>query len=134
MRRFDAARERAARLGPVLFPPGAPRWIAASIITGTPLEPPPDMDPAIHSEICSIVREMSLSSLPHVEEWAVYLVNLLAEQRHLPLLSGSLRWAADEVERRRPLCWVRRKVQEAFDLAQGVDAETSAEFFVRSGP
>lgn len=129
MRRFEAARRRADQLGPELFPPGAPRWIAASIITGDPLEPPSEMEAATRSEVSAILRDMGFSSLPHTEKWAVYLINLLAEARHVPLVSSSLRWAADEADNRRPLLWLRKKVNEAFDVALGIDVERSALLF-----
>lgn len=133
MRRFEAAKNRAADLGPDLFPPGAARWVAATIITGDALIPPLSLDHSVRTEIQSLVREMNFTTLPHDEAWAVYLVNLLAEHSHVPLLAGSLRWAANEVEQRRTLRWIRQKVNEAFDVAQGIDATTSAILFVGGG-
>jgi hypothetical protein len=122
---YQAARDLARRHGPLMFPAGAVRTMSSAIIAGNPWLPvnPP---PAFVAEARAITRELRYTSIPDAEDWAIHLVRLQIEDAHCPLLASELRSAADQVERRVKLSWLRGLVNAAFAVAMGEDEANSA--------
>lgn len=61
-----------------------------------------------------------LSDDPADPEWALHCLNLLVVDRALAALPATLRWAANSIERRRlTLAYVRKRVGEMFQIAEG---------------
>lgn len=119
MAMFPSARRLGWYLGPELFQDPAARALAASLLTGRPLPPPSHLRPA--AGLARLVSEVELCRVPSPQEpeYGLYLLRLLAEQEHLPILVDQLAWARGAVLDRVPLRFVRRRVAEAFAIAMG---------------
>lgn len=119
MLKFPGVLEAVRRLGPDLFPPGAARTLAVSVIIGAA----PDASALSRREraqLAEIVSQLSRTSLPHDEEDAMRMVRVQAEARYAELLAAQLRWAADRLDRGGWLRQVRVHVVRAFDIAEGL--------------
>ncbi|MBX3408128.1 MAG: hypothetical protein KF869_15340 [Phycisphaeraceae bacterium] len=126
MLRHPAAADRAMRHGPELLPAGPARAVATLILTGD-RRPLDWLSRDARRNANALGRAVLRCTVPGLdEEWAVYLVDLLAQDRHLPLLAVTLRWAADRVMAGVPLRHLRRCIDDALRLAEGLDDRTNA--------
>lgn len=95
-------------------------------MTGRTLDPPEATPPHYLWQWRALLDAMAASSNPNTSAWAVSLVKLLAERRHLRILLGTLQWAIQELSVPRPLNRIRNEVERAFDIAQSIDVEASS--------
>lgn len=116
---FPEARALAARLGPDLFPDGAPRFLARSLIVD-PAPPVAGLSARRKAELDHLLGEVERATLPDDEAWAVHCIRLLSERQYAPILAGTFRWAASQTERGTPVRWLRLRVTDALDIAEGI--------------
>jgi hypothetical protein len=115
---FPAVRDLAWHLGSELFEDEAARVLVSWLLTGAI---PTDPGPRLCARLGLLLREALLTTVPSADdpEWGVHLLALLAEREHRPLLAATLRWAASGVEEGLPLRYLKRRVHEAFAVAEG---------------
>ncbi len=113
------ARDVAERLGPDLFPPGAPRFLATSLMVD-PAPDDSDLWERQRREVAALLDHVEKCPDPADEQATVGHVIALSEWQHAPILAGQLRWAAAETESGTPVRWLRSRVQHAFDIAEGI--------------
>ncbi len=129
---YSGARTLATALGPDLYPAGPARFLARVLI----VDPAPDLHalpPRRRAQVSELLGEVERTTIPDDEGWAVHIVRVLAERRYAPILASSLRWAADEVERGASVRWLRLRMVEAFDIAEGIRPFDSAATWAAEG-
>ena len=116
---FPKARALADRLGPDLFPKGPARFLAGALI----VDPAPrvgGLSPQDRAILDNLLAYVERATIPDTDAWAVHIIGVLSERQYAPILAGTLRWAAAETEHGAPVGWLRQRVTNALDIAEGV--------------
>ena len=118
MARYPGVCEAVRKVGPDLFPAGAPRVLAAILVTSD--EPDQSSLPTRErARLHRLAERVARERLPDSEEWGLALLRRHAERQYQSLLASTLDWSAERVREGKSVSWVRRTVVHAFDVAEG---------------
>lgn len=109
-----------ALCGPDLFPDGAPRTVAAHIITGDPA-PLDSLRGRARAAASALIAEMERTDgFADSPEMGLHLLRLQADVRFRPLLADQFEWAADAIRAGWPIRRVLDAINNAAEITLGI--------------